>query len=88
MQRALTIISIGCIIVWLACCLYLVLLRRTEKKLDRSIWIFCGECNVKWRPTVCESPTPSDYCCPKCGNTINTFQSTDEYNRMPIFVES
>jgi len=67
MLKVLTIFSIVCIMTSLGLCLYLIRLKCAKEKLDRSAWMFCKRCNVKWRPTAYGPATPDDYFCPECG---------------------
>ena len=67
--------------------LYLVRLRHGRKGLDHSFWMFCGECNIKWRPTGYGPPAPDDRICPQCNSVINVQQITDNYDRIPKYGE-
>ena len=67
MQTVLTIISIISTVACICCLLWLVRLIRSRKKLDRSFWMYCSRCVVKWRPTAYGPPAPDDYFCPECG---------------------
>jgi len=58
-----------------------------NKQLDRSAWMFCGECNIKWRPTGYGPPAPDDRICPQCASAINVQQITDNYDRIPKYGE-
>ena len=62
-------------IIKLVLCLVLVcwwyIIHRRSKKVDRSFWMYCSNCIVKWRPTAYGPPAPDDYYCPRC--TSNTY---------------
>lgn len=74
MQTILTIIGVVnatvCFLVVMYC-LYLAVLCRPRKKLDRSAWMYCSKCIVKWRPTAYGPPAPEDYYCPVCEERSN-----------------
>lgn len=58
---------------------------RDEAKLDRSAWLFCSECFVKWRPTAYGPPTPDDCICPVCEVSTNVQQVMDRYSKITRF---
>jgi len=71
----------------LLCLLWLrrVLLRYEKSRYDRSLWMWCEECNVKWRPTAYGPPAPDDRYCPLCEETTNVRTLIDLCNKVPRF---
>jgi len=71
MQTVLTIISVVSTVACICCLLWLMRLIRSRKKLDRSFWMYCRKCDLKWRPTAYGPPAPDDYYCPRCTSSTH-----------------
>ena len=61
------VVIVFCIVFYL----WLKVERRFWKKPDRSFWMYCSKCIVKWRPTPYGPPAPDDYYCPVCKEREN-----------------
>ena len=56
---------------------------------DKSLWLACHKCKVKWRPTAYGRPAPDDMFCPVCkkwGDTHSQFgvDGIEDYERKEI----
>lgn len=66
MVKTLFIVSACCFTISILSFGYWLLLRRQRKKVDRSFWVICDNCEAKWRPTAYGPITPDDRYCPIC----------------------
>lgn len=86
-----TVLNIALALSFIFCaacaCSYWWLFLIRKRKPDRSFWMICSKCIVKWRPGAYGPPAPDDFYCPVCNETGDVHPGMDPHRKIARFTE-